>query len=55
MARISTVLRQWCGTCQLITQSWMDLDGDLRCTGCDPESAKQPGYGVKDWTEDDNW
>jgi hypothetical protein len=52
MTRISTVLRQWCATCQLITRTWMDADGGLRCAGCDPESKAHPGWSAKDWPED---
>jgi len=52
MSDISTTLRQWCPDCQKITRTWLDIMGHSRCSGCDPESVKHPGYGVRDHEED---
>jgi len=54
MARLSTVLRQWCPDCARITRTWLDIMGHSRCSGCDPESSERPGWGVRDFEGDDD-
>lgn len=50
---MNMTLRQWCPECQSATVTWMDAAGNLRCSGHDPESKEHPGWGVRDWDEDD--
>jgi hypothetical protein len=54
MARLAPVIRRWCDTCQRVTVSWWDNYREERCTGCDPESGVNPGWGVHDWDADDD-
>jgi hypothetical protein len=44
-------LRQWCRQCQAPTRSWIDIWGDTRCQGCDPEDPRNPGCGIRDGAE----
>ena len=53
--KAGTTLRRWCGTCLRVTRSWFDADQTERCAECDPESAVQPGYGVRDFPGDGDW
>jgi hypothetical protein len=42
---MTVVLRQWCGKCQAVTETWTDKYGTAHCEGCEPEAT---------WTGDDD-